>query len=226
MRTTKSLDWQLNPTPDFFAGTNRRLRDQASFIFTRRKKERGRSWLHKPMKPQNAPQTAQQESGRSTAPTIQTNHLGHLGTDRSHRKRWRPAPQLEPAPHLDKRETMRLAKQAIAALPTTLTLNLERFPAQSAASLSQHIVSLPIRCTGCTPLGERENARLASHAAGTSKEPDPTPLSFLLRINRCEPREAGQTAVSPPQPCAFVVAVALGANWRMCPRSELGYMYS
>jgi hypothetical protein len=91
MRTTKSLDWQLNPTPDFFAGTNRRLRDQASFIFTRRKKERGRSWLHKPMKPQNAPQTAQQESGRSTAPTIQTNHLSHLGTDRSHRKRWRPA---------------------------------------------------------------------------------------------------------------------------------------
>jgi hypothetical protein len=46
---------------------------------------------------------------------------------------------------------MRLAKQAIAALPTTLTLNLERFPAQSAASLSQHIVSLPIRCTGGTP---------------------------------------------------------------------------
>jgi hypothetical protein len=29
-------------------------------------------------------------------------------------------------------------------------------------------------------------------------------------------------AVRPQHPCAFVVAVAPGANWRMCPRSELG----
>jgi hypothetical protein len=33
-------------------------------------------------------------------------------------------------------------------------------------------------------------------------------------------------AVRPQHPCAFAAAVALGANWRTCPRSELSYVHS
>jgi hypothetical protein len=50
-------------------------------------------------------------------------------------------------------------------------------------------------------IGGREFARLASHAVGTSKKIDPTPLSFFLRINRYERARglssAGQTQKFP-----------------------------
>jgi hypothetical protein len=69
-------------------------------------------------------------------------------TDLCPRKRRRPPPQLVLIPHLDKRETMRLAEAAIFALPAPLTLNLEAFAAKFAASLDKHIVRLPICCIG------------------------------------------------------------------------------
>jgi hypothetical protein len=103
---------------------------------------------------------------RRIAPTTQTNHLSHLGTDRSHRKRGRPAPQLVPIRQPHNLEARRRTDEAIQPLPTTPTLNLERFPTQLATTLRQHQPSLPIHCIGAgVTRGESADPGVAKLAA-------------------------------------------------------------
>lgn len=63
----------------------------------------------------------------------------------------------------------RLTNEAINPRPATFTLNLERFSAQHATTLHHHRVSLPIRCMGGPPPGERDSLTALSALIGSKK---------------------------------------------------------
>jgi hypothetical protein len=74
-------------------------------------------------------------------------------------RRYSPATPTQLRPglmrHLHNLPARRLTNQAVNALTAALTLTFERFAAQCATSLHNHSVSLPNRCMGPHPRGER-----------------------------------------------------------------------